>query len=353
MDLLTLLNQNERILLEDNIEDKKVKTLIGQINREIVDLMDAKQKFEEFAQSQLNGEYHNKIVMAKSLMLHYANWTAMLNAASKLEQEEQTLIVDFQNRKNKILADIHTVIKASEKSPVICAYDCFDGDYVACQEGHYVVVLGDNNTAVLHAMAKDFDYNVQIQGNYGLVEAKELNADYSIVQSNSQMCYEKIAELYAGKEAKAEKLKQAVTNLEEEGRKVVFFVTYRQALLNVGVTQKEMDAYEKFLTKRYLPYKNLLRKALKVEIPEIAVEIQVANEESFGSADDAGFVPVSEESMMLKMKNIENFAKNQVEFHGDAENVEQVVEQPAEDVAFEETEEELEAVDYEETEDEE
>ena len=144
MDLLTLLNQNERILLEDNIEDKKVKTLIGQINREIVDLMDAKQKFEEFAQSQLNGEYHNKIVMAKSLMLHYANWTAMLNAASKLEQEEQTLIVDFQNRKNKILADIHTVIKASEKSPVICAYDCFDNSVNICQNFIFSVLKINN-----------------------------------------------------------------------------------------------------------------------------------------------------------------------------------------------------------------
>ena len=246
MDLLTLLNQNERILLEDNIEDKKVKALIGQINREIADLMDAKAEFEKFAQSQLSGEYHNKIAMAKGLMQHYANWTAMLTAAGKLEQEEKKLVADFQARKNKILADIHTVVKASEKSPVVCAYDCFDGDYVACQENHYVVALGHNNTAVLHAMAKDFDYGVQIQGNYGLVEAKDLNADYSIVLSNSQMCYEKIAEIYAGKEAKAEKLKQAVASLEEEGRKVVFFVTYRQALLNIGVTKKEMDAYEKF-----------------------------------------------------------------------------------------------------------
>ena len=342
MDLLTLLNQNERILLEDNIEDKKVKALIGQINREIVDLMEVKENFEKYAQSQLSGEMNNKIATAKGLMLHYANWTAMLNAAAKLEQEEKNLVADFQSRKNKILADIHAVVKASEKSPVVCAYDCFDGDYVACAEGHYVVALGHNNTAVLHAMAKDFDYGLQIQGNYGAVEAKDLTADYSVVLSNSAMLSQKIDELYGSKGGKAEKLRQAVVNLEEEGRKVVFFVTYRKALEAIGVSKKDIDAYEKFLTKRYLPYKNLLRKACKTEIPEIAVEIQVANEESFGSADDAGFVPVSEESMLLKMKNIENFAKHQVQFHADAADAAEV-EAPAQEVAFEETEEEIEA----------
>ena len=38
------------------------------------------------------------------------------------------------------------------------------------------------------------------------------------------MCYAKIDELYGAKGGKAEKLKQAVASLEEEGRKVVFFV---------------------------------------------------------------------------------------------------------------------------------
>lgn len=331
MDLLTLLNQNERILLEDNIEQKKTRTLINQINRSITDLMDTKHEFDKLAKSQLSGENHNKIAVAKGLLAHYSNWTAVINAVAKLKQQEKKLADTFYSLKNKILADIHALIKDSKKNPVICAYDCFDGDYVACKEGHYVVVLGDNNTAILTSMAKDLDYGIQIQGSYDTVESKELTADYSVVSSNSKMCQQKITELYSSSDSKVTKLKQAIASLEEEGCKVVFFVTHRKSLLNIGVSKKELDDYEKFITKRYLPYKNLLKKALRIEIPEIAVEIQVANEESFGSADDEGFVPASDDGIMLKMANIQSFARDQVQFLGDAnaqQNVQGVESQP-------------------------
>ena len=145
MELLTLLNQNERILLEDPVEDKKTRALIDVINRELVDIIDDMKNFNDFATSQLQGEYNRKLVMAKSLMNYYGNWTAMINVISKMEKEEADLVKSFYARKEKLLNNVKTLLKDSQKNPVVCAYDVFDGDYVPCQIGHYVVVLGENN----------------------------------------------------------------------------------------------------------------------------------------------------------------------------------------------------------------
>ena len=315
MELLTLLNQNERILLEDLVEDKKTRALIDVINRELVDIIDDMKNFNDFATSQLQGEYNRKLVMAKSLMNYYGNWTAMINVISKMEKEEADLVKAFYARKEKLLNNVKTLLKDSQKNPVVCAYDVFDGDYVPCQIGHYVVVLGENNTGILQSMIADLDIGLQVQGNYANVEAKELNCNYYAVDENVALCNRKLEELYAGKAGKADKLKQAIAHFEEEGRKAAFFQTYVGILADLGVTKKEIAAYEKYLAKCYLPYKNQLRKAFKVNFLEVAESIQIKNEEAYGSADDEGFVDASQDETFGNM-NVQTFNRKEVTFEG-------------------------------------
>lgn len=349
MELLTLLNQNERILLEDAVEDKKTKALIDLINRELVDIMDDMKNFNDFATSQLQGEYNRKLVMAKSLMMHYGNWTPVISAVARLEKEETDKVNAFYARKEKLLSSLKTLLKDSQKNPVVCAYDVFDGDYVPCQIGHYVVVLGENNTGILNSMIADLDIGLQVQGNFANVEGRDLNCAYVAVNNNVALCNQKLEEMFAGKAGKTEKLKQAIACFEEEGRKAEFFETYMDELVNIGLTKKEIAAYEKLLAKRYLPYKNQLRKAFKVNFQEVAESIQIKNEEAYGSADEEGFVVASEDELFANM-NVETFNRKEVTFDGQPSYAQQEAEaqynnQPQ--VQFEEVEEDLNEEDYE------
>lgn len=349
MELLTLLNQNERILLEDAVEDKKTKALIDVINRELVDIIDAMKSFNDFATSQLKGEYNRKLVMAKSLMLHYGNWTPLIAAVAKFEKEETDLVNAFYARKEKLLNNIRALLKDSSKNPVVCAYDVFDGDYVPCQIGHYVVVLGENNTGILKSMIADLDIGLQVEGNYANVNGEALECNYSAVEENVALCNQKLEEIYGGKAGKADKLRQAIAHFEEEGRKAAFFQTYHNVLAEIGLSKKDLAAFEKLLAKRYLPYKNQLRKAFKVNFLEVAESIQIKNEESYGSADDEGFVEASEDELFGNM-DIQTFNRKEVTFNNQPVQAEYEEVQPAQEVEFEETDENLDAEEYEEDE---
>ena len=79
-----------------------------------------------------------------------------------MEKEEADLVKSFYARKEKLLNNVKTLLKDSQKNPVVCAYDVFDGDYVPCQLGHYVVVLGENNTGILQSMIADLDIGLQV-----------------------------------------------------------------------------------------------------------------------------------------------------------------------------------------------
>ncbi len=66
MDIFTLLNKREQVLIDDSYEDRKTRKSITPINHYIADIVDMANKFKGFIESQLEDIYHLKLVMAKS-----------------------------------------------------------------------------------------------------------------------------------------------------------------------------------------------------------------------------------------------------------------------------------------------
>ena len=60
MKLLDILKNKEALFSIDDVEDKKTKVLVKDINTALINLVTEYEDFLEFAASQLNGEYHQK-----------------------------------------------------------------------------------------------------------------------------------------------------------------------------------------------------------------------------------------------------------------------------------------------------
>ena len=269
MNIFDVLKNEKPVFVLDDIEDKKTKNLIMQINSQMSNFMKYVEEFEDFASSQLNGENNKKIVMAKSLRNVYGNWAAINNAYAMVEKEEKAAISVFENAKAKLVGNLKTLLADSKKLPVVSVYDVFGGDFVYAKKGHTVVILGNNNTAVIEALINDISNKIFVEGNFERVESVELSANYSNIEKNVEECKRAVDEIYYNKPSKEEKILNLIEVMEKAARDLVFFATYKNDIKMIGANMKEVDVYEKELFKKYVPLKKQFTKLLKVSFVDI------------------------------------------------------------------------------------
>ena len=269
MKIFDVLKNEKPVFVIDDIEDKKTKALITQINSQMIGIVEKLETFNDFADSQLEGDYNRKLVMAKSLQKVYSNWSTINNACAALVKEENDAIKAFEVAKSQLINNLNVLLKDCQKLPVVSAYDVFGDDFAFAKKGHSVVILGNNNIAVIETIIKELENALYVEGNYEKVEPVELKANYSNVEKNVKECKKMIDELYYGKNSKETKLLNLVDAMEEHGENLVFFATYKNDIKNIGCNQKEVDVFEKDLFKKYVPLKKQLSKTLKITFEDI------------------------------------------------------------------------------------
>lgn len=292
MDLFEIIQKDIKIFLNNSIEDKKTISLIELINTQLSDILTKFDEFKKFSNNQLNGNYSHKIVMAKSLKEHYNNWSTIDNACNLLKKEEDIEINKFYTERNSLIENLKTLLKDSQKSPVVSGFDVYDDSYFQLRSGHPVIILGGNNTIVIDKIIHDLETNFIAEGHYNEILPVELSVNYANLKSNTSMCNEKTEELYYNKKGKTNKLTTIVENMIPIGEKLVFFATYKEEMINIGCNQKELDLYEKDLLKKYVPLKKHLQKALKItflDICDIVVDENDFYSENTDSENDNFF----------------------------------------------------------------
>lgn len=290
MELFNLLVDKHDIFLIDGVEDKKTKALITDINKDLFAILDKYEELNSFLQSQLEGDYHNKIVMAKSLKKYYSNWVTINNACIALEKEEKNQIEKFNLFRNRLVSNLKILLNDSAKLPVVCACDVVNDQYILVRKGHNMIILGNNNKIILEKIISDLESSFVIEGNYSGVEEKKLSANYSSVSKNVEACKDKIEELFSNKQSKVDKLNVIVDSMEKVAQELVLFGTYKEEMKNVGCVSKEVDLYEKELVKKYIPIKKQLRKVLKVDFIDVCDiiidEAEIAEEDNDFDLED-------------------------------------------------------------------
>lgn len=292
MEIFDVLKNEKPVFVLDDIEDKKTKSLVTQINGQLSNILSKLDDFNKFAASQLEGEYHKKIVMAKSLQRVYSNWLTVNTACSNIVKEETTAVNSFNAARDQLIANLQMLLKDSLKFPVVSAYDVFGTDFVFAKKGHSVIILGNNNTFIIETIINELNKKLYVEGNYNEIDPVELPANYSDVEKNVADCKRAIDELYYGKTSKEDKLLAMVESMETFAKDLVFFETYKKDLLNIGCVSKEVELRQKELMKKYIPLKKQLCKLLKVELIDIcdlkAYESEFATQE-FKAVENEGF----------------------------------------------------------------
>lgn len=282
--VLTILRNNEEIFIEDEIEDKKVRSQVASVNDNLANAVVELDAFANFADSQLTGAYNHKLVMAKSLRHAYDTWGAVATAYENLQREETTQVNNFYAFKTKLINSLNELLKTAAKSPIVSAYDVFKNKLKKCDEGHNIIILGSHNTDVITTVIEDLEKKLTVSGHFTELDPKDLTANYAMVDKNVQTCTQILNDMYGNKPGKLQKFLDAVNKMEEVGQKTVFFLTYRAELENIGCAKKELDLYEKNLVKNYMPLKKLLQKTCKYDFEEIC-DI-VVDENDFVTADE-------------------------------------------------------------------
>ncbi len=279
MKIIDVLKNERPVFVIDDIEDKKTKNLIMQINKQMASILGNLEKVEQFCASQLNGEYADKIVMAKSLQKKYSNWLTIKNACQALKNEENKIIDEYYSFKKQLIANLKVLLFVVKKFPVVSAYDVFNSDFALARKGHNIVILGNNNTGVIESIILEIESGFNVSGNYDSVEGKELTANYSSVDKNVSECKRGLDSIGAIKSSKEEKILFSIEQMENSAKELVFFATYKEDLKNVGCNVKEIELYEKELLKKYVPVKKQLSKILKVDFIDVCNIIH--NEDEF------------------------------------------------------------------------
>jgi len=269
MQLFDVLSAEREFFVLDDIEDKKTKSLIKQINEQISNVLKKAEEFKVFAESQIQGEYNRKIIMAKSLKAVYSNWVAINNVCNALKREEDNLINSFLNSKKLLIDNLKALLLNAKKFPVISAYDVFNGGFALSKKGHSVIILGNHNTAIIETLINELEEKLIVEGNYDNVKEVELSVSYASVEKNANECRKVVDEYFYNKHGKEEKLLGMVDSMEVYGKQLVLFATYKNDMLNVGCNSKEVDLFEKDLFKKYVPLKKQLSKLLKVNFVDI------------------------------------------------------------------------------------
>ena len=326
------------IVFEDEIEDKKIRSLVTSVNDILANAVVELDAFENFANSQLSGAYNHKLVMAKSLRHTYDTWGAVATAYENLQREETTQVNNFYAFKTKLISSLNELLKVCAKSPVVSTYDVYKNKLKKCEEGHNIIILGTHNTDVITTIIEDLEKKLTVSGHFTELDPQDLTANYSIVDKNVQVCTEKLNEMYGNKPGKLQKFLDAVNKMEEIGQKVVFYLTYKADLENIGCPKKELDLYEKNLVKNYMPLKKLLQKTCRYDFEEIC-DI-VVDENDFATADEENLdaTLVNEESETVVEDNADAATAavefTQEETEGEPFDISEMV--PAEETSEEE-----------------
>ncbi len=269
MNIKEVLKKEESIFVIDNIEDKKIITMINLINKQLAEVLQRYEELQAYTTSQLKGEVNKKIVMAKSLKEVYSNWASVTTANANLQKEETDYINKFNSARNQVISNLQILLKEVHKFPVVCAYDVYDGVFVKAREDHIIIVWGKNNSAIIETIIEQLNSCFKIKVHFEEIEPVELEVNYTNVDRNVNECKKGIEEFFADKPTKGDKILVMVNAMEEIARKLVLFATYKEDLLNIGCAKKDVDLKEKEMLKKYVPLKKQLTKLLRVEFVDV------------------------------------------------------------------------------------
>lgn len=300
MKLLEILKNNGELFIVDDIEDKKTKALVKDINTSILNLYTEYKDFLTFAANQLSGEYHQKLVYLKSLYDHYDDWNGIKLAFNNAKKEEENKINKLYSNKTTLINKLKSLQLDCQKSlPVISVYHLSNGELVNSRAEHETIILGNHNANIIEDIISELDKDIVVTGNFEKVGQMELNVNFTIVDNNVELCANRIEELFANKPAKADKITSIVDSMVLAAENLVFFETYKSTLLDVGCSNKDVDVFEKDLLKKYVPLKKQLQKLLKVSFEDICNivvdenDYQIEESESFDSLDGTSNVEIS------------------------------------------------------------
>ena len=339
MKLVEILKNKEALFIIDDVEDKKTKALVKDINNALISLVQEYEDFLSFAASQLSGEYHEKIVNVKSLQDHYVDWNGIKIAFAAIKREEENKINSLYSNKSALINKLKALMADSQKSlPVIATYHLSNGELVTSRGEHETIILGNHNTNIIIDIIEELERDIVVEGNFDKVEAREIEANYSVVDNNVETCNQRIEELFASKPAKGEKLHSTIDFMIVAAENLVFFETYKQTMLDVGCPTKDVDILEKDLLKKYVPLKKQLQKALKITFEDICNVVVDETEyfnDSSESEDSYEFTQTDESSNNENF--FENYSFNEEEtYHPSEEAMEEEIFTPIEETIQEE-----------------
>jgi len=289
MKVLELLKSNEPLLQENGIEEKKVRGLSIILNQLMIEMNKQIESFEEFNQSQLDGTQSNIIIIAKSLAEYFKNnkYLKVEAIVDSLKKVEIDNINKYYSTKNKLLDTIKALIKESNKAPIISNFDLYNDDFVKCEPGHEIVILGDRNCNILITLLQELDNKLIVSGNFDKNLAQEVNYNTASLDKNVILCNNKNMELNSQKSNHFKKIDTIINRLKEIGEKVVAFYTYKEALSEIGCSQKGIKDYEHELSKAYIPLKKTLSKELNIDLEDICnVNVNETNYPSYNLEDE-------------------------------------------------------------------
>lgn len=286
MKALDLIKCNEKLLLEEAVESKRIKSLSVEINQLITAMNEEINSFNQFKQSQIDGDFHYHAIVAKSLAEHFKGnkHLRVEDAVAKFENLEKQNINRYYQTKNKLLTAINSLIKETAKEAAVCYFDLFEGELRKCEDSHEIIILGDRNNTLLRYIVEELDSALVISGHFAELEAQGVDFNLDVLTRNVDLCTRKNNELYSTKTGKLNKIQTIIDKLRAIGEKVVAFYTYKSALVDIGCNPKGIRDYENELIKAYVPLKKALQKELKIELEDICDV--VVNEEEYPTADE-------------------------------------------------------------------
>jgi len=280
MKALEILKNKINIFPED-AQSKRIKPFAKAFGVALSEMDNQVRSFTSFKEDQTNGELANKIIVAKSLASFFAT-NKILRVdlvAESYKTQEKTKIAEFYSAKNALLASLRTILKESQKEAVVCNYDLFNDSFEKCENGHEIIILNGRNTNVIEELIRNFDEYIIVNGNYDNLDAQDVDYNTEVLDRNVELCNRKNNEIYGAKVGKQSKLQSVISKLQEVGKHVVAFYTYKDTLIEIGCNPKNVKVYENELSKAYIPLKKLLQKELQIDLEDIC-EV-VVNEEDY------------------------------------------------------------------------
>ena len=271
MKAIELLLNQEIIIPEELNSSKRIKTLASSLMNLMQEMQNQINKVNEFTASQLDGELSSKIIVAKSLAQFFSGnkYLKVDLAVESLRAEEKSVINNYYNIKTQLLDTLRAILKESNKEAVVSAFDVYGNEFQKCDSGHEILILEGRNTNVLESLIKDLDESLIIEGNIDKIVGQEVDYDLATLSRNIDLCNRKNTEVNGSKPGKMAKAESVITKLKEVGSQVVAFYTYKEALLDIGVSPKGIKDYENELSKAYIPLKKALQKEFKIELEDI------------------------------------------------------------------------------------